>query len=685
MDWPGTPLSSAAPTIAGSGDWPGTPLQGMPGLQPVHAPDPGPPPAGGLMFRTETPGKLLGDGIRFDTGDVYYRDAGGQWMPTNNETQMALPNPQTGRLQVFEKASGIRPATGGDIGQAGLDIAKTIPGIGSALQLPQASANFWAGKPGAVSDMSNTLSGLALTGPIGAPPGAIGSGFTRPGGAASTVEAATPPLAAAAERSPGQLLQSADSIGLQIPRYIASDNLIENRMAAAARELPGPGGAQVTQSAKDVASGLGDRVKMASQALGAGSQEVAGGEARDALAGWIKDGVNGINDRTYSAVDKLVDPTVTRPLTSTADAAQAILAKRSNASIPGQSGAVNSIMEAVTKPSGLNYQGVKDLRSYIGEMTSPELVAQGIGPKEKSALYSALTQDLQGTVQAAGGDRALAAWQRANDIAQLAFDRRDQLTRIIGADANASPVQVYSHLMAMAGSKQGADIATLAAARRAMGSEAWNEIASAKLANMGRDAAGTFSPDRFRTEYGNLSPNARDLLFRGTAKAGEALPIGSTSVSNAVRAINDLATAYHEKLTEYSNTSRSAGTLMNAATAMALYSHPFATISGIAGGKLLADMVTRPMTAKMVEEFATSAKANARNPTPANARAYRIAATNLGNVMQSSYAPPTGPLGTAPVGPPSPVLGSLTDREQRISPVYAKRPGTVRPSALTSR
>jgi hypothetical protein len=118
----------------------------------------------GLNIRTETPGKLLGEAVPDDGGYVSYRAPDGNLLPTDNSKHMLQQNPQSGKLQVFEKIAGTRPATAGDLAQIALDIAKHIPFVGSAIELPGAADDFWSGKPGAFSHMSGVLGGLYTPG-----------------------------------------------------------------------------------------------------------------------------------------------------------------------------------------------------------------------------------------------------------------------------------------------------------------------------------------------------------------------------------------------------------------------------------------------------------------------------------------------------------------------------------------
>ena len=182
-----------------------------------------------------------------------------------------------------------------------------------------------------------------------------------------------------------------------------------------------------------------------------------------------------------------------------ANAAQNILDRRANAKIPGDSGAVKFVQDAITTPGGLNYQGIKHLRSALGEMTSDQMVSQGITNQERDQIYGALTEDLKGTILDHGGPDALNAFEKANNVAKQVFSRRSDLAKIVGIRGDTAPELVFDKISQMMSQGRGANLNRLMVARRAIGHDAWDEVASALIARAGRDANGNFSPDRFVT------------------------------------------------------------------------------------------------------------------------------------------------------------------------------------------
>jgi hypothetical protein len=200
-------------------------------------------------------------------------------------------------------------------------------------------------------------------------------------------------------------------------------------------------------------------------------------------------------------VDGLVNPDIKTPLDATRSAVAEIAAKRDAAALPSGK-ATDAVLEAVQRADGLTYEGVKTLRTNIGEMLKGGILPEGVSGSELKQIYGGLSKDLETSVATAGGPKASAAFDRANKYYSLVSNRRESLAKIIGADGSAPAETVFGRLEAMAGSTSRADISKLAQARKAIGSDDWNEVASTVVSRLGRDVEGNFSPQRFITAYG---------------------------------------------------------------------------------------------------------------------------------------------------------------------------------------
>lgn len=420
-----------------------------------------------------------------------------------------------------------------------------------------------------------------------------------------------------------QVVERAGNIDVPVPRYMVDENRMTQGLAAGLQNIPGAGD-KIAKAATQTSKALGTASDRVREGYGTGSPSVAGSYAKDALVDWIETGSSKVASRVYDNVDKLINPDVTTPLSATAKAAQAILDRRAASRIPGKSATVEIVQDAIDASGGLTYQGIKGLRSYIGEMTPQEIVAQGLRAGEVKQLYAALTKDLRDAVTAGGGPEALMAFNRANTVYQNIANRREALTKIIGAKGDAAPEAVFSRLVAMAGSKSSADISRLVQARKVMGPEAWNEVAAGVVGKLGRDPQGEFSLQRFLTGYGNLSPQGRQMLFKSS---------GNDQHAKALEDIHFVSKQLEDKLKQFYNPSGTARSLVSTGTVMGILHSPIKTLSTLIGGDRLATVLSEPATARATAEWAKAYRDAVLFPHVKATRSIRDASEKLAGVV----------------------------------------------------
>ena len=268
----------------------------------------------------------------------------------------------------------------------------------------------------------------------------------------------------------------------------------------------------------------------------------------------------------------------------------------------------------------MTYPDLKGLRSYIGELTPEELVSQGLRGSEVKYLYGALTKDLRNSVSNAGGEKALAAFEKANRIFENISTVRTDLAKVIGTKGDAAPEAVFSRLMAMAGSKSTANIDRLIQARKVMGGEAWNEVASAIVAKLGRDPQGDFSIQRFLRAYGDLSSEGRSTLFKTT---------GRDALGQSLDDINFVTKSIENKLKQFANPSGTARSLMSSQTVLDMLRNPIKVLSTVIGGTRLAKVLSEPATARAAADWAKAYHDAITAPHVGSSRKVREAADNL--------------------------------------------------------
>lgn len=515
------------------------------------------------------PNLISTDVFQSDAGEVLFRDpATGQVVPTDQAKHVAMRDPADGRVKIYGR-----------------------------------SEETDAGPLESVSRILTT--GMAA-------------------GAPTTRAAMTAPRAVAPRQ---ELIEAAERIGVDVPRAAASDQMLTQRVGQAVANHPF--GSSMRGAAERAIEGLGERATETAAALGrGGSPAEAGGTASAAIKNYIGPVTEARTDKLYNAVDKYVDPNARGTLEATRQVVAKISAKREAARL-GPSAAVQDVLPAVQDPAGLTYEGLKTLRTTVGEKLNGRILPADISGAELKQIYGALSEDRKAVALAAGGPRAGQALARADRYYKLVSDRREALAKIVGADGNAPAEQVFDRLVAMAGSKQRADIARLTQARKAMPAEDWGDFVSGLVQRLGRTPEGAFSAERFSTAYGNLSDAGKSLLFR------------STGQGDLARHLDDIATisGRFKQLQRFANPSGTAQT----ATAHSLlggsfayFVDPLTALGSAVAPWATAHLLSRPATAASTASWMRSFERLARNPSPASFAAFDRSTRNLANTAQSS-------------------------------------------------
>ena len=450
-------------------------------------------------------------------------------------------------------------------------------------------------------------------------------------GSLLTPFAATAPLkalrgASKLSSSAAEIVNAAERQGISIPRAAVTDNREIQTAAGYLKEIPFVGTPLVKASEKAL-SEIEDVAGRTVSALGSGNKLRAGDIASDAIEGWITGKSKTIATELYDAVDPLVNPEFTRPLFETKKVANEIAAKRANAKISGDSPAIREIEDALASP-GMNYDGVKDLRTYIREMTPQEMVAKNINKNEAKIIYDALTTDLRATILDAGGPDALKKFDKANDVYNIIADRRASIAKVIGVSADAAPEKVIDRITAMAGNAGSADYQTLQKVRKSIGPKSWDEVSSAILAKMGRaNPEAAFSADQFVTAWNKLSPSSKQLLFNSTNRPG------------IINDLNDIVTlsGAQKNLSKYANPSGSGKIATFAAMIPAMWTAPLPTIATIIGGRQMAKFFASPIAVKSTAQWAKANNAAFTTPNIMTTARLLSASDNIAKTLNREF------------------------------------------------
>jgi hypothetical protein len=474
-----------------------------------------------------------------------------------------------------------------------------------SLAVPKIAEAIWDSAKSAVTGPGRAMSGeLPMTGPDGRTSmEAIGEGFN----AAAWMSPASPAAGLALTPAKGltpkpeglQAAEAAQRLGVNLPRAVTSESTAVQQMGKGLTNVP-IGGTPLRRASETAIGQLDDAAKGVQQSFGSGSVEKAGSLAREGMTDFATNTLKGAVSKRYDAVDNLVAQNVVTPLSNTSKAAADILAKRGNAKIAGNSRAVELVRKAISEKDGLNYQGIKDLRTNIGELVdNPTLRPAGMAEGELKRIYGALSDDLRSAVGRSGGEKASKAFEEANSFAARAAKERQALDSIIGRQT--SDEGIFAKVQAMAGSTSRADLQNLMRVKGSVGKDTWDEIASATLSRMGRDPDGKFSPDRFLTSYGKMSENGKKAMFGG----------------NHAQAIDDIAAVSRrfKQMNQYANPSGTAQNVIGPAIGFSAISEPLTTLSSVAGARVASSILAKPMSADKVAKWAQAYEAAALKPS----------------------------------------------------------------------
>ncbi|MBY5821488.1 hypothetical protein [Rhizobium leguminosarum] len=502
------------------------------------------------------------------------------------------------------------------------EIAPALPKV--ITKIPDVLEGIYEGAKSAVTLPARTYRGeVNMTGPDGRPSQELigealnfslfGTPASRGGPlfAKGATAAAPKPLPPAPVLKPGQdAALAASRLGVDLPRAAASDLTAVQQTGKVLSNVP-IGGTPLRDASTKAIKQLDDAALKAQRGYGAGDVAAAGAFVRQGIKDYSANTLDDLVSKKYKVVDNLVDDSVSAPLTATSKLTSKLLADRQKAALPSEGSAAGIVKQAIERPEGLTYEGVKRLRTEVGQMLkNPQMAPAGTSQDELSALYGSLSDDLRSVVKAAGGDKAVSAFEAANTFAAKTIEEQKALDKIIGPQSDEG---LFSKIQAMAGSNSRADMQNLVRARRAVSPETWNEMSSAVISTMGRDGDGAFSPERFLTAYGKLSTNGKNLLFKTSGK------------DDLASSLDDIATVSRrfKQLNQFSNPSGTGQTVAGISYLSGAFLEPTTVVSSLVGARVLSSVMSKPTTAKQLAKWSKAYEQAAIKPS-------KEASVNLG-------------------------------------------------------
>lgn len=517
-------------------------------------------------------GKFLSDKVEeFDSGELGFRDQSGKLVMTDSKKHVVLRDPSDNRVKVFARSE--------DTNEDAADSAARVLAPGLA------------------------------TVPLARTPGVL---------------QAPPPLrpgAASAEAAARQ--------GIELPRAISSDSFLVNQGAVGLSKIPLIGNRLISKT-EDAVTGMGDVVKDIAKLQGGANVEGAGQKAGSGIKSWLGSKSSDEITQLYDEVGNVVDQNVRGPLDETLKTVSEIAARNANMSFEGGSRAADLVKGAITNPAGLNYNGVKDLRTRIGQMLdNPSVLPVDMPEAELRQIYGALSKDLGNITELGGGKKGRALWEFANWRTAKINEQRERLAEIVGKGGDASPAQILDRIKAAASGTTRADTDLLMRAKQTIGKD-WDEVTSAITGNLGINAKGEFTPQIFLNNWHKLSPSGKSALYSEDHR----------------KTLDDIARMAERwpKLQKFQNPSGTGmaqltiggiGTaIVGPMQVLAAVFDP-TVIGGAVGAKMLANVLAKPATAASAASWMRAYERFKRSPSPQAMSQLTLQSRNLANTSNS--------------------------------------------------
>lgn len=451
-------------------------------------------------------------------------------------------------------------------------------------------------------------------------------------------------IAGTARRPPitpsGEAASAAERVGVDLPKAIATDSPLVRFMGQVTSKLPG--GGPMLERTRGAVEQTGEAVGRASDLAGGTADAAAAGAGyKGAIEGYFKPAVKARVGAAYDAVERLVDPMVTQQLDATQGAIADITARRMASGTDDIGKAVQTVLGGATRPGGLTFAGVKDLRTRVGEMLDTGIFPEGMSQHELRRIYGALSDDLKSAALSAGGDKAVAALERANNLHKVVEGWKDQLQKVLGQGEGRPAEGVTASILRAASEGPSGNVQALAMARAAVPKEVWQDVASTAVSQLGKDRKGQFSPAMFLNDFAAMSERGKNLLFGA---------IGSRDV---IPYLNDIAKV-SQKFVEAGKLANTSGTAGHSAAYTAIGGaavgvmhgsliEPMTAIGGIIGNNLLARALSQKATAASMARWSRTYDALASNPSAATLSAFNLAGRNLANTIQGTLGERVNP------------------------------------------
>jgi hypothetical protein len=458
------------------------------------------------------------------------------------------------------------------------------------------------------------------------------AGVASPASAGSKA-VVTPAVPRPVPPAPANEIASAGSrIGVDVPKGIATDSPLAAFTAQVIAKAPG--GGPLTKAVEESRNSLQGAVSTAAnKAGGVIDPAMAGDNYASAIENSFKPTVKSGVSAAYDNVAALMDKSKLTELSNTQGAVADILARRGESAIDGLGKAVDTVSEGIKRPGGMTFDGIKGLRTHLGEMLDSGVFPEGMSEGELRRLYGSLSDDLKAAALNSGGERGVAALERANELNKQVSDWKEGIKKVLGPETRSGE-GVSSAILRMASDGSSADIETLAKARSAVPKEVWQDIASTAISRLGKSRNGEWTPAAFVTDFRQLSDRGKALLFRSVG-SGDVLPF-LDDIAKVSQKFVDRGKLANTSGTAGHNALYAVGGAIATGLAHLSFVEPLTAVAGIAGINGTARLLARPATASSVAKWSRVYDRFAVAQTPATRSALTIASGNLANTAAAN-------------------------------------------------
>ncbi len=518
-------------------------------------------------------------------------------------------------------------------------VATAAPAVASSVVAPEAtfgralaSGIGWGAATGA--NEGNDPADVAKQGLWGGIAGGLGAGVLYP--AASLIT----PYATKARQV---LLDAAKNINVTLPRFAASSYPLVQWAGSLGKSAP------LTNAPLNASThaSLDQMGEAATDLAGGTSPRQAGVKMKEAMTNWVGPITDNVVESRYNAASAMMDQTIRTPPSKVQDAMGQILASKGSFGKTPKGDAIDTVMGALSVPGGLTYEGMKNLKAELGGMKTWGSALPGdLSSKDITKLWAAARDDLDAAATNAGGPAAQEAHKFANDFYAETQAKRKQLSTLLGGDkSDGSPESVFENL-ANTAKKNGGDLDLLRQAKDVVSPQDWQALSQGMVSRLGRQADGTLTPDRFLSDYGNISPEAKDEVF-GASVAGSTLRNSLDSLQTVSKRYKDL-----KIFANTSGTSHMVGAVAIGEHAPEMVSGlkedpvgmTLKIAAGIAAGSGLGHWLAQPATAGATATMAEKILGFQIAPSDETYQAIKYAAARMAASASAQYGKKVAPL-----------------------------------------